>query len=214
MIDFNQAELEIKECLKVRYSNAKTIELYAKRFMDLLRYYPATKPIDITESELNAYIKVLINRKDSRSLIIQFIQVAEYYFNHINKKSYVLYRKNIPKSVEKEIDTLDQEEIFLMIENFTNMKHRIVFVLVYACCLELSELLSIRVSDINSKKFPYFIHIRNNTGEIVRKVTISIKIKEYLQDYWKCCKVKPKEYLLEGPRIGIKYGKTSAENSN
>ncbi|NOQ28044.1 MAG: tyrosine-type recombinase/integrase [Bacteroidales bacterium] len=211
MIDLVQAELEIKKYLKIRYSNEKTIELYAKRFMDLLRYYPATEPIEITESELNLYIKILINRKDSRSLIVQFIQVAEFYFNHIYKKSYVLYRKNIPKAIEKEIDTLDQEEIFLMIENFTNMKHQIVFILVYSCCLELSELLNVRVSDINSKKFPYFIQIRNSTGEIVRKAPISQRIIEYLKGYWKYCKIKPEEYLLEGAKVGTKYGKTSAE---
>ncbi|MFD1552606.1 hypothetical protein DNU06_15450 [Putridiphycobacter roseus] len=211
MIDLIQAELEIRRILNVRYSNIKTIDIYTKRFMDFVRYYPATEPIDIKEAELNAYIKVIISKKSSRSLIMQFIQVAEYYFNHIHKKSFVIYRQNIPSAREKEINTLEQEQVFLMIDNFENMKHRIIFVLVYSCCLELTELLNLRVSDINSKKEPFYLQVRNASGDVVRKASISPKIIEYLNEYWQTCITKPQEYLLEGPEAGKKYGKTSAE---
>ncbi|GGD11879.1 tyrosine-type recombinase/integrase [Hyunsoonleella pacifica] len=211
MVDIVKAELEIRQYLKIRYSNNRTINLYTKRFIDLIKYYPATEPINISESELNKYIKILINRKDSRSLIIQFIQVAEYYYNHIHKKSYVIYRKNLPKASIKDIDILSQEEIFVIIENFKNAKHRAIFILVYACCLDLSELLNIELSDLNTKKPPFHIYIRKNNPDQNRKVFISKKIVDYLDEYWKSCDHKPKRYLIESTESKTKYSRTSAE---
>lgn len=211
MIDLIQAETEIKKYLKIRYTNGKTIELYAKRFMDFLKYYPATEPLEIRESEINTYIKVLINRKDSRSLILQFIQVAEFYYNHIHKKSFILYRKNLPRQIEKEINVLDQEEVFRIIENFTNLKHKAIFVLMYSCCLELSELINIRISDLNSKRYPYSIQVRDRNGEVYRKAIISEKVIGSLNKYWKDCKTKPTEYFIEGAKLGTRYSKSSAE---
>ncbi|WP_298343130.1 tyrosine-type recombinase/integrase [uncultured Algibacter sp.] len=211
VVDLVKAELEIKKYLKIRYSNNRTINLYTKRFIDLIKYYPATEPINISELELNNYIKILINRKDSRSLIIQFIQVAEYYYNHIHKKSYVIYRKNLPKASIKDIDILSQEEIFLMIDNFRNPKHRVIFVLVYACCLDLSELLNIELSDLNTKKPPFHIRIRKNNSDSIRKVFISKKIVDYLDEYWKSCKEKPKQYLIESTKPKLRYSRASSE---
>jgi len=213
MVDLAKVEIEIRKYLRVRYSNYKTVDVYTKRLLDLVKYYPATEPLELTESEINSYVKVLISRKDSRSLIIQFLQVAEYYFNHIHKKSIVLYRKNLPKQIVKKVDVLNQEDVFMMIDSTKNLKHRAVLVLVYSCCIELSELLSIRITDLNTKRQPYCIQIRNKSGEVYRKAPISKKIIGYLNEYWKDCKLKPTEYFFEGPKAGIKYGRSSAEKT-
>jgi len=211
VVDLSKVEIDIKKLLRVRYTNDKTVDLYAKRFLDLAKYYPATEPFDLSEAEINSYIKVLISRKDSRSLIIQFLQVIEYYFNHIHKKSYIFYRKNLPKQIVKKVTVLNQEDVFLMIDNTKNLKHKAILVIVYSCCIELSELLNIRITDLNSKRQPYCIQIRSKSGDVYRKAPISKKVIGYLNEYWKDCKTKPSEYFFEGPKPGNKYGRTSAE---
>lgn len=212
MIDFNEIEVDIKNYLKIRYNNRVTIDLYSLRLMDLFKYYPATLPLELTEKEINNYIRVLVNRKSSFSYVSQFIQAAEYYYNHINKKSYIFNRKILPPKIETKVEILDQKDIFLMIDNFSNKKHKALFTLIYSCCLELSELLSIRLSDINTKKYPFYAKIRDTNDEIKRQCYISNRVKHVLAEYWKSCNSKPEMFLFEGDFKGKKYSKTSARN--
>ena len=212
MTNFIEAEIEVKKYLRIRYQNSTTVDLYALRLIELFKYYPATNPIEISELEINGFIKVLVNRKSSYSLVNQFIQSAEYYYNHINKKSYIFDKRNLPKRIEKSVQILDQKDVFLIIDNFSNTKHKAIFALIYSCCLEIRELLNIRQSDINTKRLPYFINIRDKNNTIYRQCYISNRVKKLIAKYWTDCSHKPISYLFEGAKEGEKYSETSVHS--
>jgi len=206
--DFENIKEELKGYFKLRGYEDLTINLYVSRLIDLFKYYPTTEPKLITESQINKYISVLANRKLSYSTVNQFIQSAEYYFNHINKHDYRLNKKLLPPKKDKVFDILTQEQIFLIIDNIQNIKHKAIVALLYSCGLELSEIINIRIIDINSKSKPPKLSVRDKQNIVVRQVVISFKVINILREYWK--QYQPKNWLFEGQNSGEKYTISSA----
>jgi integrase/recombinase XerD len=103
---------------------------------------------------------------------------------------------------------LGKQEIKAIIEAPTNLKHRAMLSLIYACGLRRSELLNLSLSDVLSDRNLLFI--RQSKGKKDRVVPISDKIIEMLREYYKA--YKPKAWLFEGQFPNSKYSEKSLEN--
>ena len=124
--DFDKIRAELKNYFRLRGYQEPTIDLYVQRLIDLFKYYPTTEPHIISESQVHSYITVLINRKLSYSTINQFFCAAEYYYNHVNKYDYRFNRYLLPEKKEKPFETLTQEQVFYLIDNTENLKHKTI----------------------------------------------------------------------------------------
>jgi integrase/recombinase XerD len=79
--------------------------------------------------------------------------------------------------------------------------------LIYACGLRRSELLNLKISDVDSKR--RVLLIRNSKGYKDRQVPISDKTIGMLREYYKS--YKPRIWLFEGQTVGKKYSERSLE---
>ncbi len=79
--------------------------------------------------------------------------------------------------------------------------------LIYACGLRRSELLNLKITDVDSKRHMLIIH--NSKGYKDRQVPISDKTIEMLREYYKA--YKPKIWLFEEQNEGNKYSERSLE---
>lgn len=210
MTDFDKIRAELKNYFRLRGYQELTIDLYVQRLIDLFKYYPTTEPHIISELQVHSYITVLINRKLSYSTINQFFCAAEYYYNHVNKYDYRFNRYLLPKKKEKPFETLTQEQVFYLIDNTENLKHKTIITLLYSCGLESSELTNIKIEDVNPKTAPKKIIIRDNNNNIVRYAVTSDKILNLLRDYYK--EYKPKTWLFEGVKENTKYSQSSTRS--
>lgn len=102
---------------------------------------------------------------------------------------------------------LNLSEVKRMIELTTNQKHRCIIKLLYGCGLRLSELLNLKITDIDSGNM--VVHIRNSKGNKDRVVMLSNQLLEDLREYFLV--YKPVEYLIEGQRGGL-YSEKSVQN--
>lgn len=102
---------------------------------------------------------------------------------------------------------LSSEEIKLMIDTLKNLKHRCIVKLLYGCGLRLSELLNLKITDIDSGN--NIIHIRNSKGNKDRVIMLSPILLKELREYYLV--FKPNHYLLEGQAGGI-YSAKSVQN--
>jgi integrase/recombinase XerD len=102
---------------------------------------------------------------------------------------------------------LSKEEIKAILEAPTNIKHKTMLSLVYACGLRRSELLHIKPRDIDSKR--KLLLIRNAKGRKDRIAPLSDKLIAMLRAYYKI--YKPKTWLFEGQKKGSKYSATSVQ---
>ena len=94
-----------------------------------------------------------------------------------------------------------------MIATTTNQKHVCVIKILYGCGLRLSELLHLKLHDIDSERM--LIHIRSAKGNKDRVVMLSPGLLEDLRSYFKV--YHPKVYLFEGQGGGM-YSAKSVQN--
>lgn len=207
MTDFDKEMVDIKEYFKLRGYHENTINLYSNWLLGLFKYYPTTVPSAISESQVKSYITILTNRKLSFSSVNQFLQAIYFFYNQIHKKDYKFDKRLLPRKTEKIIDTLSQEQIFLIIDNIQNIKHKTIVVLLYSCGLEVSELVNIKHSNIKSKSKPPKIVLHDNCNRVLRQAILSKKALELMREYW--LRYQPKTWLFEGSKEGSQYSLSS-----
>lgn len=113
-----------------------------------------------------------------------------------------------PKKAKTLPNVLSKEEIKSILESHGNIKHKAMLSLIYACGLRRSELLNLRLIDVDSKR--HLLLIRQAKGKKDRIAPISIKIIELLRDYYKT--YKPQLWLFEGQKKGEPYSAKSLQS--
>ncbi len=83
-----------------------------------------------------------------------------------------------------------------MIKTTTNLKHKCILGLLYSAGLRRSELLNLKITDIDSKRM--VIRVQSGKGKRDRNTLLSEKILKELRVYWG--EWRPKEYLFDQGR--------------
>ena len=103
-----------------------------------------------------------------------------------------------PKSEKKLPRVIDGEFIKEKLNKIGNLKHKTILTLTYSVGLRVSEVVNLKIEDIDSKRM--LIHIKNAKGKKDRIVPLSQTVLELLREYWK--EYKPKIYLFNGQSFG------------
>jgi integrase/recombinase XerD len=112
-----------------------------------------------------------------------------------------------PKREKLLPNVLSKEEIKLILNAHSNIKHKAMLSLIYSCGLRRSELLNLKPSDIDSKR--NIIIVRQAKGKKDRIAPLSLKIIEMLREYF--ILYKPSIYLFEGQTKGTAYDERSLQ---
>lgn len=75
-----------------------------------------------------------------------------------------------------------------------NLKHKTILTLTYSVGLRVSEIVNLKIEDIDSKRM--IIQIKNAKGKKDRVVPLSQKVLELLREYFK--EYRPKDNLFNG----------------
>ena len=102
--------------------------------------------------------------------------------------------KQIPRhrKQRKFPEILSKVEVQNLFDVCDNLRDKCILMTVYGAGLRLSEVASLKVSDVDSKKMQLFI--RNGKGSKDRYALLSQSNLEILRDYWKT--YRPKEWLF------------------
>lgn len=191
-----------------RYSES-TIGTYTDAMRTFLRFF-ADKPI----SELNNDDVVIFNNEYvlknrlSSSFQNQVVNAIKLFFRVVENKVIDIEKVHRPKKEYVLPNVLSKEEIKLILNAHRNIKHKAMLSLIYSCGLRRSELLNLKLSDIDSKRG--LIIIRKAKGKKDRVAPLSDKILKLLRDYFVAC--KPKEWLFEGQSGKGQYDERSLAN--
>jgi site-specific recombinase XerD len=99
-----------------------------------------------------------------------------------------------PKSEKKLPQIIDHNHIITQLVKIENLKHKTILSLAYSIGLRVSEIINLKIEDIDSKRM--LIHIKNAKGRKDRIVPLSENILTLLRDYFK--EYRPVEYLFNG----------------
>lgn len=191
-------KLELK-----RYANS-TVRTYVNFFEMFINHYKDRELKTLDESDIRAYLQILIQKNVSNSYLNQLINAIKFYYEIVLGMPNRFYEIERPRKEYKLPTVISKEEVLEIIENTTNLKHRCVVELLYGSGLRRSELLNLKISDIDSKRM--LIRVERAKGNKDRLTLLSQNALLDLRLYFK--EWKPKVFLFEG-RKGGKYSPES-----
>lgn len=181
--------------LKSKRYSPNTIRTYTNAIMTFLLYYKNIEVSEITNNDIvkfnNNYI---LANNFSSSFQNQVINAIKLFLKTINKTSIELNYVHRPKREKLLPNVLSKEEIKNILDAPKNIKHKAMLSLIYSCGLRRSELLNLKIKDVDSKR--NLIVIKQSKGKKDRIAPLSEKILFLLREYYKA--FKPKIWLFEG----------------
>ena len=186
------------ENLLLRNLSKSTIKNYCSQISLVSK--TLKKDIDlIDETDLRRFIINGSSRKLSSSTQMSIINSFKSYFKEIHKRKFDHEILPRPKVEQKQPDILSIDEFQKIVNVITNLKHKTIVCLMYSVGLRVSEVINLKIKDIDSKNNK--INIRNGKGSIDRIVMLDDSILELMREYWE--NYKTKNYLFEGAKGDI-----------
>ncbi|ULC58784.1 tyrosine-type recombinase/integrase [Flaviramulus sp. BrNp1-15] len=192
-------KLELK-----KYSNS-TIKSYVHSFEAFINHYKDIELLNLDENDIRKYLQKLIQEKRSNSYINLAINAIKFYYEMVLGMPNRFYSIERPRKEFKLPKVLSKEEVFSIIENTNNLKHRCIVSLLYSSGLRRSELLNLKIKDIDSKRM--VIRVEQAKGNKDRYTVLNKSVLDDLRNYFKV--YNPKTYLFEGNIPGNKFSASS-----
>jgi integrase/recombinase XerD len=187
-----------------RYSK-NTIETYISLIELFLKYFADKDPLEISEEEISDFFHdFIIYHKYSASYHNQLISAIKMYY-WLNGKLFTdtesLGRPRRSRALPK---VFSKEEVKHILNASRNTKHRLILWMIYSCGLRRSEVINIRLTDLDRARG--ILNIREAKGMNDRIVPVSEKVWEKVDDY--LSSYHPEFWLFEGQTRG-KYSTES-----
>jgi integrase/recombinase XerD len=138
----------------------------------------------------------------------QFINGLKLFYKLVGSQHLEIELIRRPRPEHRLPNVLSKEEVKAILQASTNVKHRTMLSLIYACGLRRSELLNLKPTDILSDR--HLIHVFQSKGKKDRIVPITDKILEMLRSYY--LTYRPKVWLFEGQTEGQPYSAKSLQS--
>ena len=103
-----------------------------------------------------------------------------------------------PRKEKRMPKVLSKDEIYLLLSKVNNIKHRCILSLICSGGLRRSELINLRIEDLDSSR--NLILIKSSKGNKDRQSIVSKDLFENLRAYY--LKYQPKKWLFEGASGG------------
>ena len=201
--------IEFKRWMLSRRYSESTVGTYTDALKIFLRFYSDKDIHEITNDDLivfnNDYI---LKNKLSGSHQNQVINAVKLFFRTVENTQLNPELIHRPKREKTLPNVLSKEEVKLILEAHGNIKHKAMLSLIYSCGLRRSELLNLKLNDIDSKRG--LVIIRKGKGRKDRIAPLSEKVLNMLREYFKA--YQPKEWLFEGQSGVGQYDERSLAN--
>ncbi|MBU4539444.1 MAG: site-specific integrase [Weeksellaceae bacterium] len=188
--------------------SANTIRTYTTEFAQLLYLLHAYPVEELSAEKLQSYFLYCHRELGlSENLIHSRMNALKFYFEKVLHRSRIFFDIPRPKKPQLLPKALNTKEVSKIIAVTENPKHRLIIQLCYGMGLRVSEIVNLRVQDIDSGTMRVFIS--RAKGKKDRYVNLPETILQDLRTYYK--EHRPKEYLFEG-KYNEQYSVRSAQN--
>ncbi|MEI9958457.1 MAG: tyrosine-type recombinase/integrase [Ferruginibacter sp.] len=200
-------ELFMQQLALKAYSSS-TIRTYRNEFLQLLQLLK-TKPVNnLTVADIKRYMVYAMEKEGiSENTAHSRLNALKFYFEQVLAREKFFWEIPRPKKANKLPKVISEEKILEGLLSIKNNKHKTLLLLAYSAGLRVSEVIQLKVTDINSDRMQ--ININAAKGKKDRVATLSSSILIMLRVYYK--EYKPKEWLFEGQNKGEHYSSRSAQ---
>ena len=195
------------EQLRLKAYSASTIRTYRNEFAQFLHLLKNIPVQDLRPHHLQRYLIYCIEQGLTENSIHSRINALKFYYEKVLHKEKMFFDIPRPKKAMILPGVFSKEEIASIINQVKNVKQKTILLLAYACGLRVSEVISLSVNDIDSKRM--IIHLHGAKGKKDRIVGISPTLLVMLREYYK--QYHPAKYLFEGQFDGEHYSSRSIQ---
>ncbi len=172
------SELEqLKTELKLRGLSLLTVRNYSF-FVDKFLQKTGKPAQELSEQDARAYLSELFESK-SKNTIMLATAALKFFYTEILKKDFSQVK--MPKKESRLPEVLSREEVQRIINSADNEKSRLIVSLLYSSGLRVSELVNLKVSDINFPEKTGWV--RKGKGSKDRIFAISESLAQELEEY-------------------------------
>jgi integrase/recombinase XerD len=181
------------EELQRRNFSPETIRSYVSAVERFARHF-GKPPDQLGPDHIRQYQAHLLHeRKLAVGTIVTQTAGLRFFFVRTLKRRFPPDSIPYPKYPSRRIPkVISPEEVAQLIDAASNLQARAILMLLYSTGVRRSELVRLRVEDIDSKRM--VVHIRQGKGGQDRDVPLCPKLLETLREYWKM--KKPKTWLF------------------
>jgi site-specific recombinase XerD len=182
------------EDMKLRNLAPRTIQAYVTRVARFARHF-GRSPDALGRDEVRSFLIHLVeDKRVCWSIYNQTVAGLRFLYEVTLGREGVMVRIACPKQPKKLPVVLSLEEVARLFAAITGLKHRAILMTAYAAGLRISEVVSLRVDDIDSQRM--VLRVRQAKGRRDRYVMLSPRLLTLLRKYWKVA--RPTEWLFPG----------------
>lgn len=207
--EINHTQLiRFQETLVLKGFSQNTIRTYCSEFatfLHLLKDFPAEK---ISAKKLRSYMlychtELLLSENQIHSRM----NALKFYYEKVLLREKMFFEIPRPKKPQLLPKSLNQSEIRKILSVTENLKHRLIIELCYGMGLRVSEIVRLKLEDIDSDKMKVFVE--RSKGKKDRYVNLPQQTLQNLRNYYK--QYTPKKFLFEGEPY-LSYSTRSVQN--
>lgn len=195
-----------RELILKAYSTS-TQKTYLTEFAQLL-YILKDHPVDkLNTDRLKSYFLFCIEKqKISENQLHSRINAIKFYFEQVLHRPKIFFEIPRPKKPSIVPKVISKNDILKMLGVLENKKHKLMLSLCYGMGLRVSEIVNIKITDLDSSNMQ--VLIQRAKGKKDRYVNLPASTLTDLRNYYS--EYKPKIYLFEG-QYGGQYSVRSVQ---
>lgn len=181
--------------MEIRGYAEVTKKAYLAHLQNFFRFAKKT-PGECGYDDVRRYLHFLIVQRklSSQYINVSYSAIRFFYETTLRRKwdmkqvPRIRRKRNIP-------NVLTEDAVEHLLGSITNLKHRAMLATAYSSGLRVSELMHLRVCDIDSSNMR--LYIRRGKGGAPRTAILSNRNLLLLREYWKA--YRPTDWLFPGP---------------
>lgn len=179
--------------LRLKNFSPKTIKVYVHAVARFARHF-ARSPEQLSQEDVRNYLVHLIERGVARSTGVLVRNALRHLYTDILGRPDCVEKLPRPKREQRLPVVLSQEEVRRLFATVTNLKQKALFMVAYDAGLRLSEIINLRIEDLDSQRM--VIRIRQGKGKKDRYARLTPGLLKLLREYWQA--YRPKTLLFPG----------------
>jgi integrase/recombinase XerD len=165
---------------------------YLRAVRALARYF-SRSPDQLTPEDVEAYMRHLVLERDlAASTCLQYAYAIRFLYHHVLRLEDFAVRWIVPKRPQRIPELLNGHEVARILAACPSDKHRMMLEVCYGCGLRVSELVHLKVRDIDGER--RLLRIEQGKGAKDRLVTLAPTLLDHLRVYWR--RFRPHEWLF------------------
>jgi len=202
---FNQ----MKQDLELRGYSKHTVTVYLDHMKNFIKFHMKDPSLIEFEDITSYQVYLVYSKKVAYSSFNLAVCSIKYFYKHILRTNWKIDLIPYQKKAKSLPNVLSKQEVTRIIAAADNLKNKAIIQTLYATGVRLSELINLKVTDIDSNRM--VVRVDQGKGKKDRYVMLSKILLSTLREYWKQAQPKPRTFLFPGVHPDSHFSRRSVQ---